>query len=279
MLPTVPESVSVRHNPTDTCFFTERTFVRTKPLFPRARKDRTLLELSLNPNDADDPIDHRPFNAETARLLVDAGVDVNRQEGSWYLPLNGAVGHGDLPLVQAMLEHGANPNFTSRGQDRRTALCIAAGSGNLAMVNALLDAGADPKGRPTSPPALPAGFPVPLKEAVQRKHLAVVKRLVEAGADVNLRDEHGSTPLSACLWPQNLDALRYLLEHGGDPNLPLPEDRNLMRNAEYGRTSPAGAEMYRLLLKHGGKPAPPLPIRPAPSKRSPSSNTAPYAAR
>ena len=57
-----------------------------------------------------------------------------------------------------------------------------------------------------------------LIKAVERGDTIEVKRLLEAGADVNAKNEFGSTPLHwACVYGR-LEIARLLLEHGANVN-------------------------------------------------------------
>lgn len=216
---------------------------------------KTLMELAFNPMDADDPVPWRS-SPEIARLLVDAGGDVNTQAGSGRPPLVSAAWSGDLLLVQAMLRHGAAPDQFAADMTG-TALCGAAERGNLEIVNALLQAGANPNVSSKDTAAANAHFSTPLNSAILHKSLPVVKRLVQTGADVNLLDGAGTSALMLAVMNQDTAAVRLLLEHGADPHPPHPKSSSLMRQAEAYRRLPRGEEIYRLLLKHGGKPDPP----------------------
>jgi ankyrin repeat protein len=48
-------------------------------------------------------------NAETVRLLIDQGADVNMEQAGGYTPLHQAAAAGQLELTQILLEAGANP--------------------------------------------------------------------------------------------------------------------------------------------------------------------------
>jgi ankyrin repeat protein len=78
-----------------------------------------------------------------ARMLVDAGADVNaRSRNSIHVyPLHSAVAAGNLPMVELLLAHGAQPDCVEfLGA---TPLHTAAAEGKLAIVEKLLAAGAD----------------------------------------------------------------------------------------------------------------------------------------
>jgi len=111
---------------------------------------------------------------------------------------------------------------------------LAARQGQLESVKALLEAGANVNQRG-------AGDPVtPLMIATMNGHFDVAKYLVDQGADPNLAQSNGATPLYAalnCQWsdkalyPQPrayeqqhtsyLDLMKTLLEKGADPNARL----------------------------------------------------------
>jgi uncharacterized protein len=82
---------------------------------------------------------------EIARQLVAAGADVNRpsKNAIRVSPLHSAVESGSLPLLNLLLEHGAQPDAVEFLE--ATPLHSAAARGSREMVERLLKAGADPK--------------------------------------------------------------------------------------------------------------------------------------
>ena len=52
--------------------------------------------------------------ATIARLLVDAGADVNARQQAGIAPLHETAQNGDLELSQLLLDHGADPSATDR---------------------------------------------------------------------------------------------------------------------------------------------------------------------
>ncbi len=160
------------------------------------------------------------------RWLLDAGADAERPDRTGEPPLLQAARVGDADVVAALLERGVavDARDASYGQ---TALMIAAREGHLAVANLLLDAGADidaatlaeepPRFVPPSesPPGLSRGigivragwpedrgkrFPAgggktPLSYAARAGHLDVARLLIERGANLELADGNGVTPL------------------------------------------------------------------------------------
>jgi ankyrin repeat protein len=99
-------------------------------------------------------------------------------------------------------------------QFQREQLHQAAQDGDLARVNELIE----------------RKYPVnrfddlgktPLHYAVQENRLDVVKRLIEAGANVNAHDERviGNTPLSDCARECTYEMARLLIDAGADPTI------------------------------------------------------------
>ncbi len=116
-------------------------------------------------------------------------------------PLTLAAGNGNAPLVRLLLKRGANPNSRVEG---KTALYDAAKHGrNLETVNALVEAGANIHADWDGETVLMA--------AAGGGTLAIVKRLIELGADVRARDKnHGNGVMDYAKSSKNKELIAYL---------------------------------------------------------------------
>jgi len=97
--------------------------------------------------------------------------------------------------------------------------------GHLEVVKLLLEHGADPNVKNRD-------GKTPLHNAASEGHLEVVKLLLERGADPNVKDDDGNTPLHNAAWRGHLEVVKLLLEHGADPNVQettLTKRRYIMR--------------------------------------------------
>ncbi|KAF0690547.1 Aste57867_18063 [Aphanomyces stellatus] len=80
-------------------------------------------------------------NAAMAKVLLDAGSDVNARDAMEYTLLAHACARGDVELAQVLLNHHANIELA--GAKKATPLILAAQCGNYNLVCKLLEAGAD----------------------------------------------------------------------------------------------------------------------------------------
>jgi ankyrin repeat protein len=121
---------------------------------------------------------------------------------------------------KTLLELGADPNQHDR-YNGSSAIIYAAGFTeneryNLAILQLLLTHRANPSDVETGPRrAGYTGRKTPLSEASERT-MDKVKLLVKAGANINYRNEYGTTALSTAVVLDKLDIALYLLEHGAD---------------------------------------------------------------
>ena len=87
-----------------------------------------------------------------ARLLLEAGADVNAKQADGFVPLHGAAQNGQVEMIELLMEHGANVNTPD--DDGKTALAYALDEGHVEAANLLRRHGADlalhrvPQGRP-----------------------------------------------------------------------------------------------------------------------------------
>lgn len=128
---------------------------------------------------------------EAAKVLIEAGADVNAKDAISDSPYLYAGARGHLEILRMTLAHGADLKSTNRYGG--TALIPAAERGHVDTVRTLIEAGVDVDhvNKLNWTALLEA---IVLADGGPR-HVAIVKLLVDARADVNLADGEGVTPL------------------------------------------------------------------------------------
>jgi ankyrin repeat protein len=147
----------------------------------------------------------RVGSIESAKLLLDAGADVNdtAPDGNSALVIAAHSGHGIL--AKLLLDRGANPNASASGY---TALHTAVLTGDVDLVNALIAHGADLNARLTrGTPVRRTGEDLILPEsllgatpfflAAKFVDSTLLQLLIAAGADPSVPLLNGTTPLMA----------------------------------------------------------------------------------
>ncbi len=116
----------------------------------------------------------------------------------------------DLPLLQAMVAHGADITAANHGD---TALHFAVCADRWRIVEWLLQHGADIN-------AQDEGGYTPLIMAVSQEHTNIARLLLAHGADPNLQNTHGWTALyyATHQFPAPAEMITSLVAHGADTN-------------------------------------------------------------
>lgn len=164
-----------------------------------------------------------------ATVLLDSGADVNHTTGDGTSPLLLAIINGHFDLATQLLDKGADPRRAS--------------DNGVTPLYAVLNVQWAPK----------TLYPQPRAYTQQvLSHLDMMRALLDRGVDVNARlkrkvwysgynfdlsgvDEIGATPFWRAAYASDVDAMRLLVAHGADPNIPT------IKPAGRPRTGDAGA--------------------------------------
>ena len=280
----------------------------------------------------------RDAHEAVTRALLDAGADVNAVAGNWttalvvatirghidyvdlllgrgadpnigpgYTPLHWAAGEWDTELndlsngvaegnqwsifgglhaadrlrtVEALLDHGADPNARTNGTPgfgikvkghlgnltEGTPFLIAARANDTAVMRVLLEHGADPfipTRNGTTPLMMAAGVghEPGITRSAEHEALEAVHLLVELGADVNAVNEAGDTALHGAAWRERADSVvQFLVDRGADVNAknhrgwtPLVIAEGIHTGGNFIKSDTTAA----LLRKLGADPSPP----------------------
>ncbi|KAI0902853.1 ankyrin [Ustulina deusta] len=177
-------------------------------------------------------------NIDVLQLLLANGASANVKEFFNRTPLHWAAYRDYSTGVQLLLDYGAD--IQAAGTDGLTPLHMAAAAASFSVVNQLLDNGAETgcKGK--------GGVD---GTEIHNKYLAVLDVFIERGADLNELDSRGSILLiSAVASTKSTVALvRRLLEKGAN----VAAQTNSGTSALYLATQRRQLEVARLLLEYG----------------------------
>lgn len=213
----------------------------------------------------------------TVRELLQLNSGLATKTESTYsdkTPIQIAVKKGNRPIVQLLLEHGANVNVGTSYSGMDTPLWMAYEANDLGMARLLLENGASVskltyavlssagKGnKPFLQLFLQYGADVDQREsdtgftALHRvcisdtSSAAIATLLISHGADINATSKgFNETPLHIAAYHGKLDIIELLIKHGARVNARDHINRTPLDDAESGRQY----EAVKLLRSHGG---------------------------
>jgi ankyrin repeat protein len=226
-------------------------------------------------------------NTEMLKVLLEAGANANSPNADGQTALLSVARTGNVEAARILLDHGATVDAKEKfgGQ---TALMWASARRHPPMIALLASKGADVNARSTDrnyqrhvtaegrPKNLDSGGFTPLLYAARENCMACVDVLLENGADIDLPDPDGVSPLLLAITNANWDLARQLIQAGADVNqwnifgeAPLFTAVGLRARTDGGRASidppntTSGLTIVRTLLERGADPNMQLFFKPA----------------
>lgn len=145
-----------------------------------------------------------------ARFLLEHGADPNAHYKSPVTALHTAAQQGNVELARLLLEHGAHVNSVE--QNGSTPLDYAVGGTSKELIELLFVHGATVQHKPHGP------WSIFHEWALRAGDTNIAELLLSHGADVNVRDGDGQTPLHFAVQQGQLQAVEWLLKHGAEFN-------------------------------------------------------------
>jgi ankyrin repeat protein len=226
----------------------------------------------------------RSGSIDAARMLLEGGADVNQLTRYGWSPLLAATQNQNYQMAKFLIENGADVNLANKGG--WTPLYLATDNRNieggdyptrkpdmdtLEFITLLLDKGADPNAQMIESTETRTVFTnqwldeegaTAFLRASQSGDVALMRLLLEYGADPLINTKLGVTPLAAAAgigWvegvtnerstAETVEAVKLLLELGVDPNF----QADTGRVALHGAAHKGATEVVKLLVEAGAR--------------------------
>lgn len=181
-------------------------------------------------------------DARIAGRLLELGLSPDDLDTYNESPLINAARNGNTGVVTVLL--GRKAQLSHWNSHKETALTLACAKGYLEIVKALLAAGA-PIGGEEGDRAI--------AEAVEAKQVAVVRYLLDRGANINARGFFSRPLVSLAAWTHQPELAIELLKRGADANLKSGGDQSPLEMATFWTDS---VELVKALVQSGARKEP-----------------------
>jgi len=197
-------------------------------------------------NDDGDSLLHIAAETGDEALLdfcIGVGININAKNKKGERPLHVAVSSESVDAVKILVKAGANPGLYFLSNDESYNLVhIATGFGNNEIIKALLESPLLEINAGTGSEKKSA-----LHFAAELDNSWAISLLASKGADLNIRDRRGDTPLHLAIRSGSMKAARALIEAGADLTLANSEGLQPLMIAVINKT---GQYLVSLLISH-----------------------------
>ncbi len=149
---------------------------------------------------------------DAAKILLRAGANPNIIANDGYTPLILAAQYADLAIFNLLMDHGARPDLHHRGGVSALQAAMEAGADAQEIVNRLT-------GRPTLPTNAEEAYAA-LCRAMEENNAALFRRILAARPEPDLTDHEGNTLLMRAVSTHCADTFtEILIRYGANVNL------------------------------------------------------------
>ncbi|XP_059146034.1 ankyrin repeat, PH and SEC7 domain containing protein secG-like, partial [Physella acuta] len=182
---------------------------------------------------------------EMVDLLCRYDAKLNIADASGRYPMHLACEKGFLRCIATLVQHGASLEVTdAHGQ---TPLFAAVSENQVTIAKFLIEQGANVLAVDSS------GY-TPLHRASYKGNLELIEYLVHSGAEINARSQKTlQTPLMFAVTFGKLEAIKKLIELGGDTTLPDAKGQTPLHLVHLKMTGEPVDKIVRALLEGGGR--------------------------
>lgn len=157
-----------------------------------------------------------------------------------------AIKNEDIYQVRFLLDAGVNVNEKRlTSESDNTALHVAAETGNLAILRLVLNAGADVKIE------IIYGATALNHALLNRRDFHIIETMIEAGSDVNSRTKRGTSPLHFAARTSDAKVIKYILSKGADVNAVDEDGDTPLDEAPAFNSIMSHYRVMKILINHG----------------------------
>ncbi|STX52092.1 ankyrin 3 [Legionella busanensis] len=156
----------------------------------------------------------REGQVEISKYLIQAGADLFLTTKLGNTPLSIAAANNDLAIVKRLIKYFIKTKNVAAlnltaNEYKITLLHLSAAKGHSKVAQGLIELGADVN-------VQDCNGATPLLIAALKNYLVIVKHLIKAGANLNLASNNGATSLYVAAERGHIDVVKVLLDAGAD---------------------------------------------------------------